>query len=196
MRSRGLNKKHLKALELLKTTDLPIVEVAKQSGMSEFHLHDLIKGRGKAGSVADEFSEHYQKITDELDKKTVTLTKELRYLVVSRLQEWVESATKIPKDMNQIVRKQAIDILNALKQQPTYNIGSVSYSRGLSPEDMVNEFKRLSALAESSLDARAVRSAGSGRPGVLPASVGRRNKAEKSEKAHLLSAESEAGTLS
>jgi len=196
MRSRGLNKKHLKALDLLKTTDLPIIEIARQSGMSEFHLHDLIKGRGKAGSVAGEFSEHYQKITDELDKKTVIETKELRHLVVSRLREWVESATKIPQKMNQIVRKQAIDILNALKQQPTYNIGSVSYSRGLSPEDMVNEFRRLSALAESSLDARAVRSAGSRGPRVLPAPTGRRNKAEKGEETHFLSAEPEAGALS
>ena len=196
MRSRGLNKKHLKALELLKTTDLPITEVAKQSGMSEFHLHDLIKGRGKAGSVADEFSEHYQKVNDEFDKKTAMETKELKYLVVVRLKAWAESAAKVPQRMSQEVRKQIIDILNALKQQPTYNIGSVSYSRGLSPEDMVNEFKRLSALAESSLDARAVRSAGSRGPGVLPASVGRRNKAEKSKKALTLSAEPEAGALS
>ena len=43
MRSRGLNKKHLKALELLKTTDLPIIEVAKQSGLAEFH--PLIRGQ-------------------------------------------------------------------------------------------------------------------------------------------------------
>jgi len=196
MRSRGLNKKHLKALELLKTTDLPIIEVANQSGLSEFHLHDLIKGRGKAGSVADEFSEHYQKITDELDKKTVMVIKELRHLVVSRLQEWVESATKVPQKMNQVVRKQAIDILNALKQQPTYNIGSVSYSRGLSPEDMVNEFKRLSALAESALDARRVRGAGGGGPRILPAPARRRDKAQESSETPSLPAEPEAGTLS
>jgi len=196
MRSRGLNKSHLKALELLKTTDLPLIEVAKQSGMSEFHLHDLIKGRGKAGAVAEEFSEHYRKIADELDKKTAVESRELRYLVVSRLKEWAESATKIPQKMTQEVRKQAIDILNALKQQPTYNIGSVSYSRGLPPEEMVNEFKRLSALAESALDARRVRGVEGGGPRILPAPARRRDKAQASPKASSLSAESETGTLS
>ena len=195
MRSRGLNKKHLKALELLKTTDLPLTEIARQSGMSEFHLHDLIKGRGKAGAVAEEFSEHYRKIADELDRKTAIESRELRYMVIARLKEWAESATKAPRKMSQEVRKQAIDILNALKQQPTYNIGSVSYSRGLSPEEMVNEFKRLSALAESALDARRIRGAGDGGPRILPAPARRRDKAQAGAEAPSLPAEPEAGTL-
>jgi len=196
MRSRGLNKKHLKALELLKTTDLPVIEIARQSGLSEFHLHDLIKGSEKAGPVAQEFSAYYQKVIDNIDKETTLEAKMLRALVVKRLARWVEVATKAPQDMTQIARKQAIDILNALKQQPTYNIGSVSYSRGLSPEDMVNEFKRLSALAESSLDARRIRSAGGGGPRILPAPAGRRNKAKEGEKTPSLRTEPEAGTLS
>ena len=196
MRSRGLNKKHLKALELLKTTDLPVIEIAKQSGLSEYHLHDLITGSEKAGPVAAEFSAYYQKVIDNIDKETTLEAKNLKQLVVKRLGKWVESATKVPQDMTQIARKQAIDILNALKQQPTYNIGSVSYSRGLSPEDMVNEFKRLSALAESALDARAVRGTGSKGSRVLPASVGRRNKAKAGAEAPSLLSEPEAGALS
>jgi len=196
MRSRGLNKKHQKALELLKTTDLTVVDIARQSGISETHLRELLVGSEHAGPVAAEFSTHYQKAKESTDKDSALATSLLRNLMLKRIAAWADLATKDPKKMTQVDVKHVIDILSVLKQHPTYNIGSVSYSRGLSPEDMVNEFKRLSALAESALNRGRVPGPREGRPGVLPPPSRRGDKAQKSPETTSLPAEPEAGTLS
>jgi len=195
MRSRGLNKKHLKALDLLKSTDLPIQEVAKQAGLNRQHLFDLIAGSEKAGPVAQEFSSVYKKVIEDMDKRIALKSKTLRERLIGILDRWTEAncnRANLSKDK----RKTIVDAVKALTQgQPTYNIGSLSYSKGLSGEDIVNEFRRLSALAQSALDGGRVSSAREGRSGLLPASSRGRDKAQEGAEANLLSAESETGAI-
>jgi AraC-like DNA-binding protein len=196
MRSRGLNKKHLKALDLLQTTDLPVQEVAKQAGLNRQHLFDLIAGSEKAGPVAQEFNAMYSKVIEDMDKRIALKSKTLKENLIGVLGKWVDvncTRANLSKDK----RKTVVDAVRALTQgQPTYNIGSLSYSKGLSGEDIVNEFRRLSALAQSALDGRRVSGVGEAGSGLLPASPGRRNKNEEGAKAPSLSAEPETGTLS
>ena len=196
MRSRGLNKKHLKALDLLQKTDLPIQEVAKQAGLNRQHLFDLIAGSEKAGPVAQEFSAVYSKVVAEMDKRIALKSKTLRESLIGILSRWTEAncgGTNLSKDK----LKTVVDAVKALSSgQPTYNIGSVSYSKGLSGEDIVNEFRRLSALARSVLDGRRVSGLGKGRAGLLSPSSRRGDKVQEGAQAPSLLPESEAGTLS
>jgi AraC-like DNA-binding protein len=195
MRSRGLNKKHLKALDLLKSTDLPIQEVAKQAGINRQHLFDLIAGSEKAGPVAQEFSSVYKKVIEDMDKRISLKSKTLRERLIGILDRWTEAncdRSNLSKDK----RKTIVDAVKALTQgQPTYNIGSVSYSKGLSGEDIVNEFRRLGALAESALNGRGIPGLGEGRPGVLSLSSRARDKAQEGAETPSLLAEPEAGAI-
>ena len=196
LRSRGLNKKHLKALELLKNTELPVTEVAKRAGINKDHLYDLIFGDAKAGPVGQEFSQQAQKVEEDQQKRIRTACMKLKEDCVSLLQREVTNDYK-NKKLAKDKRKSLIDTVKALSSgQPTYNIGSVSYSKGLSPEDMVNEFKRLNAIACAALDTRGIRGAGVEGSGILLAPLGRGDKDEKAEEAASLLPESEAGAVS
>ena len=191
MRSRGLNKKHLKALELLKTTDMPVLEVAKKVGMDRKHLHDLMGSKEKAGPVAQEFGQEWQKTMDEQDKKIAEIQRSLKDTVFTKLDAWAK-ANPITEEN----RKSFVDISKVLQTGPTYNIGSVSYSKGLNPEEMVNEFKRLRALAESALGRKSVQGAVEGGSGVLSSSSRGRDEAEDGEEDTSVSAKSKARGVS
>lgn len=191
MRSRGLNKKHLKALELLKTTDLPVLEVAKKAGMSKDHLRDLMTGQEKAGPIAQEFGQEFQKEMEAQDARIAKVQRSLKETVFTKLEAWTREHSITEEN-----RKSFVDISKVLQTGPTYNIGSVSYSKGLTPEEMVNEFKRLRALAESALGRKSVQGAEEGGSGVLSSSSGRGNEAEDGEEDTSVSAKSKARGVS
>jgi hypothetical protein len=192
LRSRGLNKKHLKALELLRTTDMPVFQVAKEVGMNKDHLFDLLCGSEKAGPVAQEFSAMYSKVIEDLDKRIQLNTKQLKDIVTTGLMDWA----KQQKTLTEGARTTYVQVTKALQATPTYNIGSVSYSRGLNPEEMVNEFKRLRAIADSALGRTAVQGVGGEGSGVLSSLDGRGNQTEEVETDTSVRTESQAGALS
>ena len=152
MRSRGLNKKHKKALELLKTTDLPICEVAKQCGMSKDHLYDLVKGSEKAGAVAADFHTSYQSHMDSIDTKMALESKLLVEMALSRLSMWVESVSGCPARMKIDERKHMIEILKLLNNMPSSAAGAASYPKAVTLEDIASEFARLNAIARALLN--------------------------------------------
>ena len=186
LRSRGLNPKHKKALELLKDGKLSISDVAKKSGISSDHLHDLLTGQEKAGPVAQEFSAVYQKVMDDADKRINSKQKILKEQVFEVLTKWV--AERKTKKLNEIETKSFTNIAKVLQTGPVYNIGSVSYSRGMNPEEMLNEFKRLRATAEGALDRRTVLNPTSEGAGILSAPTGRGVEAEEGQETPSLSA--------
>ena len=175
LRSRGLNHKHLKALELLKN-NMPVSEVVKQAGIQRSQIYDLIAGNEKAGPVAQEFGQEFQKKMEEQDKRIAEIQKDLKETVFTKLRAWTKT-NKITEGN----RKSFVDISKVLQTGPVYNIGSVSYSRGLSAEEMINEFKRLRAASEGALDRRTVSSLIPQGPGVLPVLAGRGNQAEEGQ---------------
>ncbi len=194
MRSRGLNPKHKKALELLQQGKLKISEVAKESGLSTDHLYDLLSGAEKAGGVAQEFSTMYAKVMEDTDKRINAKQKELKEVVTEVLSKWSKENSK--KKLTESELKGFVNTAKVLQTGPVYNIGSVSYSRGLTSEEMSNEFKRLRALAESALGRKAVQGAVREGSGVLSSSVGRGNQDEDGEEDTSLRPEPKARRIS
>jgi len=191
-----LKPKHLKALELLANNDMNFSEVAKQCGISRDHLGDLINGDPKAGPISEEFAGRYKKIVDEITKRTEVKAKALREIIIQKLTDWVKI---LPSMQNASIsdRRTMVDIINALsKNTSMYHIDQVTYSRGLTGEDLINEFRRLTALAGAALDGGAVSSLIQRDAGLLSAPLGGGSEAEEDQETPPVYPESEAGTLS
>jgi hypothetical protein len=114
----------------------------------------LAAGDEHAGGVAADFQDALGIKPDNLAK----IQQELREKAVKALDRWVEYATSQPGELPKDVRKSIVDIVNAINKAPTINIGSVSYSRGLTPEDMKSEFSRLTGVAGAAFKRRAISS--------------------------------------
>lgn len=189
MRSRGLTDKHKKALALLQNTDVSVEDVAKESGMDRAHLYNLIAGSERAGPVSQEFTAQYQKVMQDFDKRTQSAAKALKEKCIRLLDREVDQDAK-EKKLAKDTRKSLVDTVKALNSGPTYNIGSVSYARGLNTEEMQNEFRRLRGIVESALDRRPVYDPAERGAGVLSLPSGTRNQHEEGEEVTGLSTES------
>lgn len=150
MRSRGLNRKHQKALALLKSGHISVKEVAKQVGMSRQHLHDLISGKGKAGAIADEFHASYQKHMDYLDRKTSLETTLFINKMLSLLHGWSKTL-KEPASLTRDEVKSMIDILKMLGTIPKPAYNTASYEKAMTQEELASEFARLKSIADAAI---------------------------------------------
>jgi hypothetical protein len=74
---------------------------------------------------------------------------------------------------NEETSKELCSILNALgKTQTNVEVNnSFSYTKGLSAEDLIHEFKRLGSLARSTLDGGRIQSVDAGGSGEIPTST-------------------------
>ena len=184
-----LKPKHLKALELLAENDARPADVAKSCGMSVAHLYALMEGKASAGPVAQEFSEEFRKEMDEINKRTEIRVKQLRDKIILKMTRWFDEVAKDAQNITEGKHKQIIDLLNALtKAAPTVSIGAISYSKGLTGEDLVNEFRRLNAIAKTVLDGGRVSGIGQAEPGLLPPSSGQGHTSPEESQARFIRA--------
>lgn len=141
-----LSPKHLQALELIKQGTLNYGQIAKIVGWSEAHLYDLIAGdTQKCGSTASLFQTEVDKIDAELVKKIRHLSKDVRQGILAKFDEYIKGYQG--KKTNKQVRREMCSIMHAIaKVTPNVEIGSFSYTKGLSAEDIFNEFRRLKGL--------------------------------------------------
>ena len=160
-----LSPKHLQALELIRVGEHSYREIAKKVGMSEDVLYDLIAGdTAKVGSSASLFSAEVERILAEKTKEIRALTKATQKNLLCHFQEYSNAIKN--KKPNKETLGMAVSITNALaKSTPNVEIGSFSYTKGLSVEDLVNEFKRLKGLGS---DGRGVSPAFTRGTGSLP----------------------------
>lgn len=161
-----LSPKHLEALELIKEGSLSYREIARKIGWGEDHLYDLIAGdTQKCGSSASLFMEEVDRIMAKRTKEIRDLTKVVQKNYLCAFQEHSE-LVKNKKNRTEEDLKIAVSITNALaKSTPNVEIGSFTYARGLSAEDLISEFRRLKGLAA---DGGRVRLAEQGKPGKIP----------------------------
>jgi len=186
MRSRGLNRKHLKALSQLKA-GLSVDKIAKTSGLKRSQLFNLIKGDEAGGAVAQEFSEEVKRAEEEQDIKIKKIKKDLEEQVFSLIGEAIE----IQKKAGKVDEKYLKEVGKLFKSgSTTWNVGPVSYSKGLTGEDLLNEYRRLVALADAALERRPVSDTSDSGTGVLPTPPGRRDQAQTDAEAGSLPAES------
>jgi hypothetical protein len=148
-----LSPKHLQALDLIRSHTLSYRQIAKIVGWSEDYLQTLIAGdTSKCGSSATLFAAEVDKIDAETQKEIKHLTREVKQSILCVFDDYTKSCkgAKVTED----TRKEMVSIMNALaKVTPNVEIGSFSYTKGLSVEDLYNEFKRLKG---SGLDGRGV----------------------------------------
>jgi hypothetical protein len=166
-----LGPKHLKALELMAEGRLPLKEIAKICGWAESYFYDLVEGNAeKTSNVAFLFSAEVDKINAKNTKRIKSLSKDIQRMILSSWDAKIKNEDG--KQLTEDEEKQRVAIYNAIaKATPNVEIGSFSYTKGLSAEDLVNEFKRLKSLAS---DSRGVRSASPGRTReILDSSSGR-----------------------
>lgn len=147
----GLGPKHWKALELWEEGVLSLKEIAAACGWSSDVLYDLFEGNPtKVGAVAHLFKAEVDKITTRTAQKVRTLVKDNKKLALLMLNNRLKELRKAPIDDES--SQELTRILNSLaKATPTVEIGSYSLSmtKGLTAEELVYEFKRLSALARN-----------------------------------------------
>lgn len=134
-------------------------EAAKHFGISRNYIDSLIAGDvDKGGSPAVLFSQELKKIRAERDKAIKENRKKSEIISWTKIREYLETIGKKPVDSKKL--RELLKILEiAGKSTPKVEIGSFSYTKGLSAEDLLNEFKRLKGIAALRPDSRGVQEA-------------------------------------
>ena len=164
-----LSEKHWKALEML-DQDASRQDVADTLKFKKQYLDYLCVGNvEKAGKVATLFKGEYDKIQVKSKKECDDLIRE-NLRTAQRLMKRVFSDIEKKKTTSPEDKKILSLYTNAIaKCQPSVSIKNLSYSytKGLLPEELIHEFKRLKTIAESSFDGSGIPDASEGRAGEL-----------------------------
>jgi len=154
-----LSEKHWQALKLLEGSEVMRKDVAKACGWTPNHLDQLCSGNiEKCGNTATLFKMEYLKIAVKNAEETKLLVKEnvkAAQSLIKRVLAEFSQKKKLDKEDKKLLSMYT----NALsKCQPNVSIGKLSYSytKGLTPEELIHEFKRLKAISEGSSDSRGV----------------------------------------
>lgn len=164
-----LSEKHWQALRLIEQ-DKSRQEVADALGFKKQYLDYLCVGNvEKVGKVATLFKAEYEKVMEKSRKETNDLLDsnlKKSQKLMRQVMDDIEAKDKITPEDKKILSMYT----NAIaKCKPSPNIKNVSfsYTKGLLPEELIHEFKRLKTIAESSFDRRGVQQPAEGRAGEL-----------------------------
>jgi len=164
-----LSEKHWKVLEMF-DNDMTREDAAKAIGWTKKHLDRLCVGNVElAGGVASLFKAEYMKIQKKIANETDTLLKS-NLKMAQKLMKEVFTEISNKKKKTDADKKILSMYTNAIaKCQPAVNIKNLSYSytKGLTAEELVHEFKRLKTVAESSFDRGGLPETAEGRAGEL-----------------------------
>jgi len=173
-----LSTKHWKALELLEEGTLSVKEIARSIGWTDWTLYELMSGNTKKnGELGELFYSELKKLHSRNQSKVKHLFKDNQRLALIKLNERLRELKAGPADA--IASAEICKIMNSLgKAGPSVEISNTSYSvtHGMTPEELVHEFKRLGTLARSTLDGAGVSSPKPGGQGTLPTPPGPRSK--------------------
>jgi hypothetical protein len=173
-----LSPKHWKALELIEEGTLSVKEIAKSIGWSQWTLYELMSGNtAKTGSIGELFYSELKKQHARNTSKVKHLFKDNQRLALIKLNERLRELRA--QEPTEDVSAEICKIMNSLgKAGPSVEISNTSYSytKGLTAEELVHEFKRLGTLARSTLDGGGVSCPKQGGPGTLPAPAKGRGK--------------------
>lgn len=188
-----LEPKHFKALELIEENTLSIEEIAKSCKMSKNNLYDLIEGRETTGNTGVLFQVELEKVLKKIDRRIKTNSKKLRDTLHRKLEKW---AFELPDKLEDSHIRRAVELLNSVhKALPHIEIGEIHYHKGLSQEDIVNEFKRLSAIARLTSDGITIQKSSQRGTREILESLGGGNQVPKEQEDTILPSDSETGGL-
>ena len=169
-----LSAKHWKALELIEEGTLSIKEIALSVGWSAKNIYDLMSGNtARTGSIGELFYSELKKQHARNTSKVKHLFKENQRLALIKVNERLRDLqSQKPTDA---ITKEICKLMNSLgKAGPSVEISNTSYSvtHGMTPEELVHEFKRLGTLARSTLEGGGVSCPTTGGAGTLPSPTG------------------------
>ena len=149
----GLKPKHYKALELWEEGLLSLKEIATACKIPLDSMYDLFEGNSqKVGQTAHLFKAELDKITVRTASKIKTLVKDNKKLALMMMNERLKEL-RSDKNRGKAESLEINKILNTLsKSTPGVEIGSyhsISLTKGMTPEELVYEFRRLSAIARN-----------------------------------------------
>jgi len=161
---------HWKALELIEEGTLSIKQIAGTIGWTDWHLYELMSGNvAKTGSTGELFYSELKKQHSRNVSKVKHLFKDNQRLALVKLNERLRDLRS--KKATESVSKEICKIMNSLgKAGPSIEItnNSLTYTRGMTPDELRQEFSRLGTLARSALDGTGVSCPKSGGPRSLP----------------------------
>jgi len=152
-----LKPKHYKAIELFEEGMLSIKEIAKVCEIPLESMYAMFEGDPhKVGEIAHLFKSEIDKVTQRSAAKIRTLTKDNKKLTLLMLNDRLKELRRREEEHKGLTERESselVKILNSLgKMTPSVEVGSFSISKGLSEKEIVDEFKRLSALARFALN--------------------------------------------
>jgi len=160
-----LQEKHKKALLYLKQNRFTIEQVAEKVGLTAGRLYELMRGEPRTGELGQLFAAEWGKVNQHVEQRTNQRILNIRESLYRLLQRCIES---FPSDVAELTGnkryKQIIDAVNALnKAYPQINIEQYVWKVGMSKEEAINEFRRLTALAGKAAIRRSVQDIKQGR---------------------------------
>ena len=163
--SKPLPEKYRKALQLIEAGNHSYHEIATLCGISKQMFYNLIEGSVTDNpDVQANFSTALSEIQKRRDKEIRELLKNNKKETHDLINRWLIDQKRRKKIQNKLMPT-VVSVANALaKSTPNVEIGSFVYQKGLSPEDIYAEFKRLSGLA---LDRGAIQGSPAGRTGEI-----------------------------
>lgn len=161
-RGKSLQARHWKALELIEEGTLSYKEIADTIKMDRDSFYALCEGdQKKMGTTAALFKSELNKIKERNTAKIKHLVKDNKkvalYLMNDRLKE-LKAKKDSGKNLSGNDIKEITRITNTVnKSTPNVEIGEFSIQRGMTKEELRDEFRRLSALARDALVRKRVR---------------------------------------
>jgi hypothetical protein len=168
MQEKPLPEKYRKALQLIEAGNHSYREIARLCGIGESSFYELIEGNAKDNAqVQAKFSAELSIISKRLDKEIRELIKKNKKTTHLLIDNWLTDQARRKKVSGKLMPT-IVSVANAVsKYTPNVEIGSFVYQKGLSPEDIYAEFKRLTSIASQR---GAVSGASQGGTGEIPVS--------------------------
>jgi hypothetical protein len=168
--NKPLPEKYSKALNLIKEGNLSYREIAKVCKINEDNLYELCEGNyTEAPQIQEKFTNALNEINKQRDKEIRDLLKKCKKKTLRLIDSYLSNFNQVTPKQDKLMSTLTA-VANALaKSTPNVEIGSVSYTQGLSAEDIIHEFNRLTAAA---FDRRRLQPSNNGGAGQLPGTSG------------------------
>jgi hypothetical protein len=147
-KSDPLPERYRKSLALIEEGNLTYIQIAKACKIPVELFYDLIEGNAKNyGTIQEKFTEEFEAIQKRLDRNIRKYSKSCREQTFALIDSFLKKHKDVGKKDKSLISS-LTTIANSLgRLTPNVEIGSFSYTKGLSAEDIYAEFKRLSGLA-------------------------------------------------
>jgi len=158
-----LNELQRKILRQVKINRYSPSEIAAKVGCHEHTVEEYLNLDPEKPNIK-EFEAALKDIDDHIDQRTQRKMKVTRELLINKLNQWIKLQRGGEDVDTKSKHKMLVDSINALtKTAPDISVTSYTWKQGMTMEDALSEYKRLTAMARGALDRRRVQGVKPGR---------------------------------